>query len=220
VCCKGKEIDFKEMRTPEQKEMMAMLFDTIKSNMGQGATPFMGPLSAGPNPAQLAAMNTMMQMGGYGGYQAPQFPMYPYEVSGRAGQSGSTKSSPSYGKPSTNVNTRVTANPKSNVAPNAPSGPGGPGSVRASTDVGSLSATVHGPSPNANANPYPVMGGAGLYPGGPAGPGPLGPGAQVMFGPSPGAIGPMAPAPMSGGRVKVNVKRGNARSGAARVGKR
>ena len=66
--CQGEEVDFKEMRTEEQKQMMSLLAGLISGGMQQGATPFPGQRNAPPDPGQMAAMNTMMGIGGYGPY--------------------------------------------------------------------------------------------------------------------------------------------------------
>jgi len=81
-CCTGEEIDFQDLRSPEQKAIMAMLGPIIQAQMKIGATPYTGMLSAPYDVGQIAAMNTMMGLGGYGGYNAPQMPLYPFSVSG------------------------------------------------------------------------------------------------------------------------------------------
>lgn len=74
ACCTGSEIDLKEMRTPGQKEMGDILGPLFQAGISQGATPFGGQLSMGPDQAQMAAMNTMMGIGGQGGYQPGGYP--------------------------------------------------------------------------------------------------------------------------------------------------
>ena len=73
-CCTGTEIDLKEMRTPGQIDMGNVLGPLIQAGIGQGATPFGGQLSMGPDQAQMAAMNTMMGIGGQGAYQPGAYP--------------------------------------------------------------------------------------------------------------------------------------------------
>jgi len=75
--CQGKEIDFKELRTPEQIALMKAIGPYLMAGMQRGATPFPGQLSAGFDPSQNAAMNVMMQHGGQGPYQPPQMPQNP-----------------------------------------------------------------------------------------------------------------------------------------------
>jgi len=81
-CCTGEKIDFEDLRTPEQKAIMAMLGPIIQSQMKTGATPYSGMLSAPYDVGQIAAMNTMMGLGGYGGYTAPQIPTSPLQAQG------------------------------------------------------------------------------------------------------------------------------------------
>lgn len=87
MCCTGQEIDLKDIRTQEQKALMNLLFQNILQPRLQGvqqgmmqATPYPGALSARPDVGQIAAMNTMMGMGGYGGYKAPHYRRKPYPV--------------------------------------------------------------------------------------------------------------------------------------------
>ena len=73
--CQGQEIDFKDLRTPEQKEAIASVWAALKPNIGKGATPYGGMLNAPYDPAQMAAINMMYQVGGM---QQPYQPfMYP-----------------------------------------------------------------------------------------------------------------------------------------------
>ena len=82
-CCTGKEIDLKSMKTPGQRQMGDILGSLIVGGMQQGATPFGGQLSAGPDQAQMAAMNAMMGIGGQGPYQQQGYP-----TMGAPGQGG------------------------------------------------------------------------------------------------------------------------------------
>jgi len=88
-CCTGEKIDFEDLRTPEQKAIMAMLGPIIQAQMKTGATPYSGMLSAPYDVGQIAAMNTMMGLGGYGGYNAPQMPLFPIGMNGGLGGYGS-----------------------------------------------------------------------------------------------------------------------------------
>jgi len=71
-----------DLRTPEQKEMMAKLFPLLLSGIQKGATPFGGMLSQPPDPSMLSAMNVMHQMGGQGPYTFPGMQTGPYLPSG------------------------------------------------------------------------------------------------------------------------------------------
>ena len=85
MCCnEGQEIDWENLRTPEQQEVMKAAGEFILPRMGQTATPLPqgAQLSQPPDPSMLAAMNTMMGLGGYGGYQAPEFQAYPWSQTG------------------------------------------------------------------------------------------------------------------------------------------
>ena len=73
-CCTGSEIDLREMKTAGQKQMGNILGPLITAGISQGATPFTGQLSAGPDPAQMAAMNAMMGIGGQGAYNPNPYP--------------------------------------------------------------------------------------------------------------------------------------------------
>jgi len=68
MCCQGSPLEMQNMQSPQVQGMMNVLGPMIAQGLGRGATPFPGQLSAGANPGQSAAMNTMMGMGGYGGY--------------------------------------------------------------------------------------------------------------------------------------------------------
>ena len=78
MCCKGKEIELKDLRTPEQQQMMQAMFPLLLSGIQRGATPFGGQLSTPPDPSMLHAMNVMMQAGGQGPYSFPGFQQGPY----------------------------------------------------------------------------------------------------------------------------------------------
>ena len=71
ACCQGKEIDFKDLRTPEQQQMMKSLAPLLLSGISRGATPFGGMMTQPPDPSMLAAMNMMMNVGGQGNYNFP-----------------------------------------------------------------------------------------------------------------------------------------------------
>ena len=58
-----------DLRTPEQKQMIAAMLPLILGGIGKGATPFGGQLSAPPDPSMFNAMNVMSMAGGQGPYQ-------------------------------------------------------------------------------------------------------------------------------------------------------
>ena len=64
MSCQGKPVEMADIRTPEQKEMIAAMLPLILGGIGKGATPFGGQLSAPPDPSMLNAMNMMSMMGG------------------------------------------------------------------------------------------------------------------------------------------------------------
>jgi len=82
-CCTGSEIDLKSLKTPGQNQMGEILGPLILQGMQKGATPFTGQLSAGPDQAQMAAMQAMMGIGGQGPYQQQSYP-----TMGAPGQGG------------------------------------------------------------------------------------------------------------------------------------
>jgi len=71
----GEPFEYTQLMTPEQIEVMESLGRYIEPRIGQTATPYSGALSAQYDPAQLAAMNVMMSLGGQGGYNAPDIPV-------------------------------------------------------------------------------------------------------------------------------------------------
>jgi len=71
----GEPFEYTQLMTPEQIEVMESLGKYIEPRIGQTATPYSGALSAQYDPAQLAAMNVMMSLGGQGGYNAPNIPV-------------------------------------------------------------------------------------------------------------------------------------------------
>lgn len=71
----GEPIDYTNLMTPEQQQIMAGMGQYLGEHLGETATPYSGTLSAQYDPAQLAAMNVMMQLGGQGGYNAPNIPV-------------------------------------------------------------------------------------------------------------------------------------------------
>ena len=78
MSCQGKPVEMADIRTPEQKEMIAAMLPLILGGIGKGATPFGGQLSAPPDPSMLNAMNMMSMMGGQGPYQWPGMQTGPY----------------------------------------------------------------------------------------------------------------------------------------------
>ncbi len=71
----GEPFEYTQLMTPEQISVMESLGKYIEPRIGQTATPYSGTLSAQYDPAQLAAMNVMMSLGGQGGYNAPDIPV-------------------------------------------------------------------------------------------------------------------------------------------------
>ena len=95
--CQGEEIDFKDLRTDEQKKIMSLLGGMIAGNINRGATQLQQPRTAPPDMGQMAAMNTMLGVGGYGGYQYNPYPYGmqppigmapPYDFGGGGGGGG------------------------------------------------------------------------------------------------------------------------------------
>jgi len=78
MCCEGKEINYQDLRTPEQVQLMQALAPLLTQGIGKGATPFGGMLSQPPDPSMLAAMNVMMNVGGQGNYRFPGMMTGPY----------------------------------------------------------------------------------------------------------------------------------------------
>ena len=88
-CCTGRPIDeFQDLRSPEQKAVMAILGPIIQAQMKAGATPYPGMINAPWDRALIASMNTMMGLGGHGGYVPPPIPLYPIGMSGGLGGGG------------------------------------------------------------------------------------------------------------------------------------
>lgn len=73
-CFEGEQVDWENLRTPEQKNMMAQLYGPILTGMQMGATQFPGQLSAPMTDMQKMAAKTMSGIGGYGWEQ--QSPKY------------------------------------------------------------------------------------------------------------------------------------------------
>jgi len=80
MSCQGKPIEMQDLRTPEQKDVMAALGPLILAGINRGATPFGGQLSAPPDPSMLQAMNMMSQVGGQGPYRFPGMQTGPYPM--------------------------------------------------------------------------------------------------------------------------------------------
>ena len=77
MSCEGKPIDYRDLRTGGQQRTMAGLGNYLvppkgESLIGKPRDLYPGTLNAPYDPGQLAAMNTMMGMGGYGNYSAPE----------------------------------------------------------------------------------------------------------------------------------------------------
>ena len=67
-CFGGQPVNFENLKTPEQQNMMAVLASIIGSGLGKGTTPYYGQLTAPMTQPQLAASKAMMQIGGYPSY--------------------------------------------------------------------------------------------------------------------------------------------------------
>ena len=65
-CLEGDKVDWENLRTPEQQDMMAAMYDVLLRGAQQGTTPFGGQLSAPMSGAQKMAMTTMADIGGWG----------------------------------------------------------------------------------------------------------------------------------------------------------
>ena len=73
-CLEGQEVDWENLRTPEQQNMMESLYYQMMKGAQQGATQFQGQLSAPMTDMQKMAAKTMSGIGGYGWEQ--QSPKY------------------------------------------------------------------------------------------------------------------------------------------------
>ena len=73
-CFEGQEVDWENLRTPEQQNMMESLYYQLMKGGQQGATQFPGQLSAPMVDMQKMAAKTMSGIGGFGWEQ--QSPNY------------------------------------------------------------------------------------------------------------------------------------------------
>jgi len=73
-CFEGQEVDWENLRTPEQQNMMESLYYQLMQGGQQGATQFPGQLSAPMVDMQKMAAKTMSGIGGFGWEQ--QSPNY------------------------------------------------------------------------------------------------------------------------------------------------
>ena len=73
-CLQGDKIDWENLRTPEQQNMMEGLYHQLMKGGQQGATQFPGQLSAPMTDMQKMAAKTMSGVGGFGWEQ--QSPKY------------------------------------------------------------------------------------------------------------------------------------------------
>ena len=73
-CLEGEQVDWENLRTPEQQKIMGGMYYPLLAGAQQGSTPFGGQLSAPMSGAQKMAMTTMADIGGYG--WKPQNPKY------------------------------------------------------------------------------------------------------------------------------------------------
>lgn len=69
MCWEGEPLNVTNLKTEEQQAIMRHLGRILEPLSKTGATQYPGALSAPPNAGMIAAMNTMMGMGGYGGYE-------------------------------------------------------------------------------------------------------------------------------------------------------
>ena len=65
-CLEGEQVDWENLRTPEQQKIMGGMYYPLLAGAQQGSTPFGGQLSAPMSGAQKMAMTTMADIGGYG----------------------------------------------------------------------------------------------------------------------------------------------------------
>ena len=70
---KGKKMEYEPQMTPQEQKARGELLKLFQSKMGQGATPYTGPLTAPVNPMSLMAMNMMSSMYGGKPYSQPSF---------------------------------------------------------------------------------------------------------------------------------------------------
>ena len=77
MCCEGKEIDFKELKSPEMEALQKSLFPGIISMLQQGPQMPQFPINAPNDDAFGKGMNMFYEMAGmepnYTPYQAPQY---------------------------------------------------------------------------------------------------------------------------------------------------
>ncbi len=71
MSCMNEETIFTAGVPEDVKALRKKLIAMLQGNVGARATPLEGKLTAGPDPMQLAANNTIMKMMGYGGYTYP-----------------------------------------------------------------------------------------------------------------------------------------------------
>ena len=77
MCCEGKEVDFKELKSPEMEALQKALFPGIISLLQGGPQAPGFQINAPNDPNMAAGMNMFREMGGmqpnYTPWQAPQF---------------------------------------------------------------------------------------------------------------------------------------------------
>jgi len=83
----GKPIEITPGVPKDVEGMRKSLIDLISGGVGQGATPYSGPLGSQTDPLQLMAANMLSKKMGYGGYKAPGF----YGMQGQPAGSGGMK---------------------------------------------------------------------------------------------------------------------------------
>lgn len=96
-CFGGQEVDWENLRTPEQQDLMKRMLGPILTGMQTGATQFPGQLSAPMTDMQKMAAKTMSKQGGFGWeQQSPKYrpvpsmdvPLLDYQPRGGSASSG------------------------------------------------------------------------------------------------------------------------------------
>lgn len=63
ICCKGEQIGYTDLKSPEQKALLQKLIGMASTGMSQGATPYKGKIAAGIDPLMMMAANIMSNYG-------------------------------------------------------------------------------------------------------------------------------------------------------------
>lgn len=77
ACFEGEEIKFKDVRPQEIIDLQRQLALAFGGNLGKGATPYGGPISAGIDPNMMMAQQIMRSAMGGGQYQPAGFQSFP-----------------------------------------------------------------------------------------------------------------------------------------------